>query len=105
VLVEAVLAVAAGKPYIVPAVAQELAMRSLARDGDGAESLSPREFEVLRMLVDGRPVGDIARSLGLTSKTVANHQSALRQKLGAGTAVQLLQAAARLGLVPKAPAA
>jgi DNA-binding CsgD family transcriptional regulator len=67
--------------------------------------LSPREFEVLRLLVDGRPVAEIARSLGLTAKTVANHQSALRQKLGAGTAVQLLQAAARLGLVPKAPAA
>lgn len=102
-LVEAVLAVAVGKPYIVPAVAQELALRNVVRDGDVAGSLSPREFEVLRMLVDGKPVGEIARSLGLTPKTVANHQSALRQKLGAGTAVQLLQAAARLGLMPGAP--
>jgi DNA-binding NarL/FixJ family response regulator len=105
VLVEAVLAVAVGKPYIVPAVAQELALRNLQREEDVAGSLSPREFEVLRMLVDGRPVHEIARSLGLTPKTVANHQSALRQKLGAVTAVQLLQAAARLGLVPSAPAA
>jgi DNA-binding NarL/FixJ family response regulator len=105
VLVEAVLAIAAGKPYIVAPVAQELALRSLSPSGDAAEALSPREFEVLRMLVDGKPVGEIARSLGLTAKTVANHQSALRQKLGAGTAVQLLQAAARLGLVPRAPAA
>jgi DNA-binding NarL/FixJ family response regulator len=103
-LVEAVLAVAVGRPYIVPAVAQELALRNLARDRDVAGSLSPREFEVLRMLVDGKPVTEIARSLGLTAKTVANHQSALRQKLGAGTAVQLLQAAARLGLVSGAPA-
>jgi two-component system invasion response regulator UvrY len=99
VLVEAVLAVAAGQPYIVPGVAQELALRSVAAAGDAAGQLSPREFEVLRMLVDGKPVGEIARILGLTAKTVANHQSALRQKLGAGTAVQLLQAAARLGLV------
>jgi DNA-binding NarL/FixJ family response regulator len=105
VLVEAVMAIASGRHYIVPAVAQELALRNHAREGAAAESLSPREFEVLRMLVDGRPVSEIARSLGLTSKTVANHQSALRQKLGAGTAVQLLQAAARLGLVQKAPAA
>jgi two-component system, NarL family, invasion response regulator UvrY len=104
VLVEAVLAVAAGRPYIVPGVAQELALRSLVREGDAAEALSPREFEVLRMLVDGRPVPEIARSLGLTPKTVANHQSALRQKLGAGTAVQLLQAAARLGLTVQVPA-
>lgn len=105
VLVEAVLAVAAGKAYIVPSIAQELALRSLAPEASGGEALSPREFEVLRMLVDGRSVGEIARSLGLTPKTVANHQSALRQKLGAVTAVQLLQAAARLGIVPQAPAA
>jgi two-component system invasion response regulator UvrY len=105
VLVEAVLAVASGKAYIVPAVAQELALRSLVREGDTAGALSPREFEVLRMLVDGKPVPEIARSLGLTPKTVANHQSALRQKLGAGTAVQLLQAAARLGLTTQVPAA
>ncbi|MFO7326115.1 MAG: response regulator transcription factor [Pseudomonadota bacterium] len=105
VLVEAVLAVAAGKAFIVPSVAQELALRSLAPEGGSAESLSPREFEVLRMLVDGKSVNEIAQSLGLTPKTVANHQSSLRQKLGAGSAVQLLQAAARLGLVPRVPAA
>src|SRR5690606_25161316 len=46
VLVEAVLAVAAGKAYIVPDVAQDLALRSLAPEGAGGESLSPREFEV-----------------------------------------------------------
>lgn len=106
VLVEAVLAVASGKPYIVPGVAQELALRRLASGGgDPGESLSPREFEVLRMLVEGKPVAQIARNLGLTAKTVANHQSALRQKLGAVTAVQLLQAAARFGLTTQVPAA
>jgi DNA-binding NarL/FixJ family response regulator len=101
VLVEAVLAVARGEPYLVGRVAQELALRKLGDSADAAERLSPREFEVLRMLVAGQPVSEIARSLGLTAKTVANHQSILRQKLGAGTAVQLLQAAARLGIVPE----
>jgi DNA-binding NarL/FixJ family response regulator len=101
VLVEAVLTVARGEPYLVGRVAQELALRNVAEEQDAAGRLSPREFEVLRMLVAGRPLPDIARSLGLTAKTVANHQSILRQKLGAGTAVQLLQAAARLGIVPE----
>lgn len=100
VLVEAVLAVARGEPYLAGRVAQELALRNLG-EGDAAGKLSPREFEVLRMLVAGRPLHDIARSLGLTTKTVANHQSILRQKLGAVTAVQLLQAAARLGIMPE----
>jgi two-component system invasion response regulator UvrY len=100
-LVDAVLTVARGEPYLVGRVAQELALRRLGEGADAGEHLSPREFEVLRLLVTGRPVTEIARSLGLTAKTVANHQSILRQKLGAGTAVQLLQAAARLGIVPE----
>jgi DNA-binding NarL/FixJ family response regulator len=98
-LVEAVLTIARGQPYLVGRLAQELAMRSVRHGADPAGSLSPREFEVLRMLVAGRPLAEIAGSLGLTPKTVANHQSVLRQKLGAGSAVQLLQAAARMGLV------
>lgn len=98
-LVDAVLTVARGQPYLVGRLAQELAMRRVGELEDAASSLSPREFEVLRMLVAGHPVPQIAASLGLTAKTVANHQSILRQKLGAGSAVQLLQAAARMGIV------
>ncbi len=98
VLVEAVLAIARGKPYISAEIAQVLALRSVAPSEDPAAQLSPREFEVLRLLVEGMALRDIARQLGLTPKTVANHQSILRQKLGAETALQLLQAAARLGI-------
>jgi DNA-binding NarL/FixJ family response regulator len=97
--VEAVLTVSRGQPYLVGRLAQELALRGIGEGADAGRSLSPREFEVLRMLVSGRSLPEIARSLGLTAKTVANHQSILRQKLGAGSAVQLLQAAARMGIV------
>ena len=65
---------------------------------NAADGLSAREFEVLSLLARGLSVKDIAESLGLNSKTVANHQSAIRQKLGAETAVQLLRAAEKLGL-------
>jgi DNA-binding CsgD family transcriptional regulator len=65
--------------------------------------LSAREFEVLRLLVRGMALREIAQQLGLTQKTVANHQSAIRQKLGADSAVKLLQAAARLGLAADQP--
>lgn len=99
VLVEAVLTISRGQPYLVGRLAQELALRGIGDASETGRSLSPREFEVLRMLVAGRSLAEIARSLGLTAKTVANHQSILRQKLGAGSAVQLLQAAARMGIV------
>jgi DNA-binding NarL/FixJ family response regulator len=95
-LVEAVLAVARGEPYLTGRIAHDLALRP--DQGATASNLSPREFEVLRMLVAGKSLAEIAENLGLTIKTVANHQSLLRQKLGVSSAVQLLQAAARLGI-------
>lgn len=97
-LVEAVRTVAAGRMYLTPSLAQELALRSASPEPPRGDELSAREFEVLRLLVQGVPVRDIAVRLGLTAKTVANHQSLIRQKLGAETAVQLLRSAARLGL-------
>lgn len=95
-LVEAVRRVAAGQRYIDPRVAGELA--SEEGSGAGPDALTPREFEVLRLLVRGLGVRDIAEQLGVSAKTVANQQSVIRQKLRADTPVQLLRAAERLGL-------
>lgn len=103
VLVEAVHVVARGKRYISADVAQALALRNVTADAGAADGLSAREFEILRMLVQGHSVRDIALSLGLNPKTVANHQSAIKQKLGADTAVQLLRIAGTLGLHPEQP--
>jgi DNA-binding NarL/FixJ family response regulator len=103
VLVEAVLKVALGQSYLSNVIAQEMAVGSIAGAQDAASLLSAREFEVLRLLVRGAALRDIAQQLGLTQKTVANHQSAIRQKLGADSAVKLLQAAARLGLAADQP--
>lgn len=98
VLVEAVHVIARGKRYISADIAQELALRNVAASTSATDGLSAREFEVLRLLVQGRSVREIAQTLGLTPKTVANHQSAIKQKLGADTAVQLVRIASRLGL-------
>jgi len=97
-LVEAVHTVASGNKYLSAAMAQNLALHHAAADTTTNESLSTREFEVLRLLVQGLSVKDIAHSLGLNAKTVANHQSSIRQKLGADTAIQLLRKANQLGL-------
>jgi two-component system, NarL family, invasion response regulator UvrY len=103
VLVEAVHVVARGKKYISADIAQALALRNVAADAGAADGLSAREFEVLRLLAQGHSVRDIAQTLGLNPKTVANHQSAIKQKLGADTAVQLLRIAGNLGLSPEKP--
>jgi two-component system, NarL family, invasion response regulator UvrY len=100
VLVQAVHTIAGGKKYLSLEIAQKLALGYLAADGDAAGSLSAREFEVLRLLTQGQSIREIAQSLGLNAKTVANHQSAIKQKLGAETAIQLLTKAGQLGLAP-----
>jgi len=103
VLVEAVLTVARGKPYLSAEIAQALAQRNAIAAAAPADALSAREFEVLRLVVQGLSISDIAKTLGLMPKTVSNHQSAIKQKLGAESAVQLVRIAGRLGLVPKQP--
>jgi DNA-binding NarL/FixJ family response regulator len=98
VLLEAVRAIAADEKYLSADVSRDLALRNILGDETSTDGLSPREFDVLRLLVQGRSVPQIAGLIGLTPKTVANHQSAIRQKLGADTAVDLLRKASQLGL-------
>jgi two-component system, NarL family, invasion response regulator UvrY len=98
VLVEAVHAVAEGKKYLSADIARKLALREAGVEQQGADRLSAREFEVLRLLARGRSVKEIAESMGLNSKTVANHQSTIKQKLGADTSIQLLIKANQLGM-------
>jgi DNA-binding NarL/FixJ family response regulator len=99
VLVEAIRRVASGRNYVDHAVAERLALQRIGSDPDPMSVLTEREFEVFRLLAQGQPVGEIARILNLTAKTVANHQSAVRQKLGVDNAAQLVRLAARHGLI------
>jgi two-component system invasion response regulator UvrY len=98
VLVEAVHTVAGGKKYLSAAIAQALALRDTTLDQSASGGLSAREFEVLRQLAQGESIREIAHSMGLNPKTVSNHQSVIRQKLGADSAMQLLSIAKKLGL-------
>lgn len=98
VLVRAIYAVSRGEQYVSPDVAMNMA-RSATRPGkSGLEVLTPREFEVLRLLVRGETVRSISERLGLSEKTVANQQSAIREKLGARNSAQLAQLVSRIGL-------
>jgi two-component system, NarL family, invasion response regulator UvrY len=98
VLVDAISAVARGERYLSPDVRQIMAQQASMRAKSGLDALTAREFEVLRLLARGDTVKRIGEMLGLSEKTVANHQSAIREKLGARNAVQLARVATELGL-------
>lgn len=93
-LVDAVRRVAAGeRPVLSPDVAGVA-----AGDTDRAP-LAPREFEVLQLLAQGCSVDEVGRRIHLSAKTVSNYQTAIRQKLGVSTGIELLREARRRGWV------
>lgn len=99
VLVEAVSAVAAGRVYLSTDIARQLALQGLPGPRGALSVLSPREFEVFRLLAEGRSVPEVAETLKLSQKTVANHQSSIRQKLDVSSATQMVWLALAHGVV------
>lgn len=91
-LVDAVRRVIETGEYINEVVGAELA-RFASRTGGGPahERLSDREREVLRLLVAGRSVSEIAASLSLSVKTVSTYRSRLMEKLAIRTTADLIR--------------
>jgi DNA-binding NarL/FixJ family response regulator len=74
----------AGGQYVSQTIAEKIAVE-LARGGKGEnlhERLSKRELEVFRLLGGGKTVGEIARKLKLSVKTVSTHRSRILEKTG-----------------------
>lgn len=97
-VVDGIRRIAAGKRVFSPDIAQILAAEAVDGDG-GLTHLTPREFEVLRMLAHGESASVIADAMHLSPKTILNYLSLIRQKLDADNDFKLLHLAARHGLV------
>jgi two-component system invasion response regulator UvrY len=99
-LLEAVSAVAAGRRYLDPELAQKLA---LAEFDGGAKSpverLSEREFEVFIRLAGGATVQRIASDLNLSASTIGTHLYNIKQKLGVANQSELTLIAIRHHLI------
>ena len=93
-LISTIRAVHAGKSYIPPAIAERLAERM------GAQDLTPREFEVLEHIVQGRSNKEIAAELAVSEATVKTHINSLLGKLGVTDRTQAATAAIQRGIVP-----
>lgn len=98
-LVQAIRKIAGGGAFITAEVAEQLALGAMP-GGQSLphESLSDREFEVLRLLVTGVSVTDIAARLKLSVKTVSTHKSNLMQKMGLHNQSELIRYALKHGL-------
>jgi DNA-binding NarL/FixJ family response regulator len=99
VLAKAVLEVAAGRLFLSADIAQAIAQSKLAGDDNPLKLLTPREFEIFRLLVAGRSAAEIAGILNLSAKTVANNRTLINQKLRTSGDVELVLLAQRHNLV------
>jgi DNA-binding NarL/FixJ family response regulator len=63
------------------------------------ESLTLREQEVLRLLVEGQSVKQIAEALFISAKTVENHRANIMTKLKCKNVIELVRFAAGIGLI------
>lgn len=99
VLTAAVAEVAADRLAFSPDMARSLAALRQGGEQKLLSLLSQREYEIFRLLAGGHAVAQIARLLNISVKTVANHHSAIRQKLRVTNDVELVLLAQRQGCV------
>ncbi|AFJ02559.1 two component transcriptional regulator, LuxR family [Methylophaga frappieri] len=98
-MLKAVDIVAQGRTCIAPEIAQQIAMQKLTGSESPLDVLSQREFEVFRLLAEGKTVNDIADILNLSPKTVGTHHTNIKQKLNVSNAAELARLAIRSGLL------
>ena len=99
-LVDAVRCIAGGRRFITPEVAEKLASSvALGEKGPLHETLSDREFQILKMIASGKTVSQIGRELALSVKTISTHRTRILKKMCLKTNSELTHYAIRNGLV------
>ena len=96
-LIDAVYEVIAGRRFLSPDLPQHLLSGST--EAGCFEALTHREFEVFRLLARGESLADCARVLHLSPKTVSNHQTLIKEKLGLSTSAAMAHLAIRHGVI------
>ena len=99
-LMGAIHKVASGGRFIDPVLAVKMAFEA---EGSAErlphELLSEREFDIMRLLVHGKSVNDIADELKISNKTVSTHKARLMQKMNFQNNAELVRYAVAQGLL------
>jgi len=99
ILVSAIRNVFGGQPALCAEINQAIATSRLCDDETTMDRLSPREFEVLRMILHAKSTDEIAAAFNLSPRTVANYHSEIKSKLGVRSDIELVYLCMRQGLV------
>jgi DNA-binding NarL/FixJ family response regulator len=98
-LVKSIETVTQGDIFLSDEIAKKMAMQSISGNQDPVHELSAREFEIFRLLAEGLDIDAIASTLNISSKTVSNYQTMIKQKLDINTPIELIRYAIKVGVI------
>lgn len=95
--------IAAGRTYLTPAISHSI-VAALSRKGESTGQsqlglLTPRQREILQLVVEGHSTKQVAGRLGLSAKTIEAHRGAIMQRLGIRDLPGLVRFAMKEGLL------
>lgn len=99
VLLRAIRDVHAGRRVLSPDMAQLLALEQLGNDRLALDTLTVREFEILRLLLAGKSHAEIAGTLHISTKTACNCHYLIKRKLGVCSDIELTKLAIKLNVL------
>jgi DNA-binding NarL/FixJ family response regulator len=92
-------AISAGVRCYLVSAASAGTPRPTGERGDGVDTLSAREIQVLQLVADGKSNKDIGEELGLSALTVKSHLARIARKLGTGDRAEMVATALRSGAI------
>lgn len=99
VLVNAIRNIFLGRPALCAEINEVIATSRLSDEVSIVDELSPRAFEILRMILDAKSTEEIASAFNLSPKTVANYHYEIKSRLGVRSDIELVYLCMRHGLV------
>ena len=90
-LVTAVRHVLDGRTYITPTITKEVVARITGTSKAKEPQLTPRQREILRLIVKGQRMKEIAANLGLSTRTVEGHKYEMMETLGVTSNAELVR--------------
>jgi len=99
VLIRAIYDVQQYRHTLSADIAQALALEKLGTHSAALDQLTVREFEILRMLVEAKSTQNIADTLNISPKTVANTHYNIKRKLGVHSDIELTHLAIKMNII------
>ena len=90
-LVIAVQRALQGHVYLSPALTKDVMAAMTGAAGEPAPALTPRQLDVLRLIVKGQRMKEVAANLGLSVRTVESHKYEMMETLGLHSTAELVR--------------